>query len=120
VICWVHLEGRHGAQFSPRSGARAVPGTTVLSFHAMHPLRCRLSDSLWHALRPVIARTGESIEHIVHAALADRLQVEHSTLFQISSSGALVEGIYKGEVTVGALREHGDFGLGTFAELDGS
>ena len=85
----------------------------------MHMLRCRLSDSLWHALQARHRATGESIEHIVSAALADRLQVDHSTLFQISSSAAVVEGIYKGEVTVGALREHGDFGLGTFTELDG-
>jgi len=85
----------------------------------MHTLRCRLSDSLWHALQARHRATGESIEHIARAALADHLPLDHSTLFQISSSAALVEGIYKGEVTVGALREHGDFGLGTFAELDG-
>ena len=71
-------------------------GTPVLSFHAMHTLRCRLSDSLWHALQARHRATGESMEHIVRAALADRLQVDHSTLFQISSSAALVEGIYKG------------------------
>jgi len=85
----------------------------------MHTLRARLSASLWQALQARHRATGESIDHIVRAALADHLQVDHSTLFQISSSTALVEGIYKGEVTVGALREHGDFGLGTFAELDG-
>ena len=85
----------------------------------MHTVRCRLSDALWHALQARHRATGESLEHIIRAALADHLQVDHSTLFQISSSAALVEGIYKGEVTVGALREHGDFGLGTFAELDG-
>lgn len=85
----------------------------------MHTLRCRLSEALWHALQARRRTTGESIDHMVRAALADYLQVDHSTLFQISSSAALVEGIYKGEVTVGALREHGDFGLGTFAELDG-
>jgi acetolactate decarboxylase len=85
----------------------------------MHALQCRLSDSLWHALQARHRATGESIDHMVRAALAEYLQVDHSTLFQISSSAALVEGIYKGEVTVGALREHGDFGLGTFAGLDG-
>jgi acetolactate decarboxylase len=85
----------------------------------MHSLHCRLSNALWEALQARHRATGESIDHIVRAALADHLQVDHSTLFQISSSTALVEGIYKGEVTVGALRDHGDFGLGTFAELDG-
>jgi acetolactate decarboxylase len=85
----------------------------------MHTVRARLSPALWHALEARHRATGESIDHIVRAALADFLQVDHSTLFQISSSAALVEGIYRGEVTVGALREHGDFGLGTFAGLDG-
>lgn len=85
----------------------------------MHTLHSRLSASLWHALEARHRATGESVDHIVRAALADHLQVDHSTLFQVSSSTALVEGIYKGEVTVGALRAHGDFGLGTFAELDG-
>ena len=63
--------------------------------------------------------TGEPIDHIVRAALAEYLQLEHSTLFQVSTSTALVEGIYKGAVTIGQLRNHGDFGLGTFEGLDG-
>jgi acetolactate decarboxylase len=36
-----------------------------------------------------------------------------------SESTALVEGIYQGAVRVATLREHGDFGLGTFEGLDG-
>ena len=31
----------------------------------------------------------------------------------------MVEGIYEGPVRVGTMREHGDFGLGTFENLDG-
>jgi acetolactate decarboxylase len=41
------------------------------------------------------------------------------TLYQVSTSIALVEGVYEGVVRVGALREHGNLGLGTFAGLDG-
>jgi acetolactate decarboxylase len=41
------------------------------------------------------------------------------TLYQVSTATALVEGIYQGAVRVGALREHGDLGLGTFEGLDG-
>jgi acetolactate decarboxylase len=59
------------------------------------------------------------VDHLVRAALADYLQLEHGTLFQVSTAGALVEGLYRGEVTIAALREHGDFGLGTFDGLDG-
>jgi acetolactate decarboxylase len=42
-----------------------------------------------------------------------------STLYQISTSSALVEGVYSGSVCSSVLLEHGDFGLGTFEDLDG-
>jgi len=42
-----------------------------------------------------------------------------STLYQISTSTALVEGIYSGSIPSSVLLEHGDFGLGTFEGLDG-
>lgn len=59
------------------------------------------------------------LDHIVMAALADALQVDHATLFQISTTGALVQGVTGEAITVGELTRHGDFGLGTFAGLDG-
>lgn len=40
-------------------------------------------------------------------------------LFQTSTIGALMEGVYDGEVTYGELATHGNFGLGTFNALDG-
>ena len=40
-------------------------------------------------------------------------------LFQISTIGALLEGVYDGETTYGELKRHGDFGIGTFNGLDG-
>jgi acetolactate decarboxylase len=42
-----------------------------------------------------------------------------STLYQISTSSALVEGVYSGSVRSSVLLEHGDLGLGTFEDLDG-
>jgi acetolactate decarboxylase len=63
--------------------------------------------------------TGELVRHLVATALAELLDVEHQTIFQVSTVGALVEGVYEGAVRIGALREHGDFGLGTFEGLDG-
>jgi acetolactate decarboxylase len=83
------------------------------------PLSCRVSGSLWRAVQERCRTTGESVDHLVRAALAEYLQLDHGTLFQVSTAGALVEGLYKGEVTVAALRAHGDFGLGTFDGLDG-
>ncbi len=41
------------------------------------------------------------------------------SLFQASTIGALNVGVFEGELTIGALRRQGDFGLGTFDALDG-
>lgn len=40
-------------------------------------------------------------------------------VFQSSTIGALMEGVYDGEVTYAELAQRGDFGLGTFNALDG-
>ena len=85
----------------------------------MPHLHCTISSGLWQALQHHRATTGESLGHIVRTALADYLHVSHSTLFQVSTSAALVQGVYQGAVRVGTLREHGDHGLGTFEHLDG-
>jgi acetolactate decarboxylase len=86
---------------------------------AMKSIHLKLSGSLWHALEKRQRESGEPIPHILRSALAEYLGLDHATLFQVSTSGALVEGIYKGAVSIGHLREHGDFGLGTFEGLDG-
>jgi alpha-acetolactate decarboxylase len=44
---------------------------------------------------------------------------EMRALYQISTSAALVEGVYSGSIPSSVLLEHGDFGLGTFEGLDG-
>jgi acetolactate decarboxylase len=85
----------------------------------MPDLHCTISHGLWQALQRHHATTGEPLGHIVRTALAHYLQVSHSTLFQVSTSAALVRGVYQGAVRVGTLREHGDHGLGTFEQLDG-
>jgi acetolactate decarboxylase len=85
----------------------------------MPTLICEISETLMQALAARSARTGEPLAHIVMSSLADTLEIEHSTLFQVSTSTALVKGVYNGVVTVGELKQHGDFGLGTFDGLDG-
>lgn len=40
-------------------------------------------------------------------------------VFQTSTIGALLEGVYDGQTTFAELARHGDFGLGTFDALDG-
>jgi acetolactate decarboxylase len=84
-----------------------------------HELRCPVPDGVWAALDARARETGEPIAHLVSRALADTLDVEHHTVFQVSTVGALAEGVYQGAVRVATLREHGDFGLGTFDGLDG-
>jgi acetolactate decarboxylase len=85
----------------------------------MPQLVCEISQSLWNALETAARENGETIAHVVSRALADSLQIEHGTLFQVSTSGALVEGLFDGVVSVATLRQHGDFGLGTYVDLDG-
>ena len=51
-----------------------------------------------------------------HAMLAHR---HGSEVYQISTMGALLDGVYDGDVTIRELLRHGDFGLGTFNGLDG-
>jgi acetolactate decarboxylase len=63
--------------------------------------------------------SGGGVSSIVTAALARYLEKPIHTIFQVSTSGALVAGVYDSEVSVQTLLEHGDFGLGTFADLDG-
>jgi acetolactate decarboxylase len=49
------------------------------------------------------------------------LHAEHEphVIFQTSTIDALLDGAYDGDVTFGALREHGDLGLGTLEACDG-
>ncbi|MDX6616817.1 MAG: acetolactate decarboxylase [Solirubrobacterales bacterium] len=44
---------------------------------------------------------------------------EPHVLFQASTIGALLDGAYEGDVTIGELGEHGDLGLGTLNGIDG-
>src|ERR1700683_4888632 len=85
----------------------------------MPRLDITISAGLWSVLLDHTERTHEPLGHIVNKALAEYLQVSHHTMYQVSTATALVEGIYQGAVRVGALREHGDLGLGTFEDLDG-
>jgi acetolactate decarboxylase len=71
------------------------------------------------ALNKEIVRSGGDESAVVTAALAEYLGTSVHTLFQVSTSGALVAGVSAGAVSVKTILDHGDFGLGTFADLDG-
>jgi len=85
----------------------------------MPKLTIDLYQSLFDALQVHSHQSGEPVSHIVTRAVADALGLDHATLFQVSTTGALVQGVYRGAMTLGTLKEHGDFGLGTFDGLDG-
>src|SRR5437899_6584565 len=42
-----------------------------------------------------------------------------AALFQVSTLDALLQGVYGASMTLAELRQHGDFGLGTYEGLDG-
>jgi acetolactate decarboxylase len=52
----------------------------------------------------------------LHAMLVHR---HGSEVYQTSTMGALLDGVYDGDVTIRELLRHGNFGLGTFNGLDG-
>src|SRR4051794_10814140 len=82
-------------------------------------LETNIPASLKAALEVEVRRTSQTLSSVVAAALSQYLGVPVHTLFQVSTSGALVTGVYDREVSVRSILEHGDFGLGTFANLDG-
>jgi acetolactate decarboxylase len=67
-----------------------------------------MDDRLLHALH---------VRALHHAEL--RPEHEPHVLFQTSTIGALLDGAYEGDVTIGEVLEHGDLGLGTLNALDG-
>jgi len=85
----------------------------------MSDLHATIPPSLKARLDGEVLRTGRPLSSLVTSALATLLGTPIHTLFQVSTSGALVAGVYDGEVSVRSILEHGDFGLGTFAQLDG-
>jgi acetolactate decarboxylase len=85
----------------------------------MANLDVTIPASLKTVLEAEVGRTKGTATSVVTAALSQYLGVPVHTLFQVSISGALVAGVYDKEVSVQSILQHGDFGLGTFADLDG-
>jgi acetolactate decarboxylase len=86
---------------------------------AMPMLNCQIPQALMNTLEQRSKANGQSISLLVTHALSHCFGVPLNTLFQISTTGALVEGIYEKAVSTKVLLNYGDFGLGTFEHLDG-
>jgi acetolactate decarboxylase len=82
-------------------------------------LRIHLPPALTRQLGARRKQTGQSLSAIVIQALERLLGDEDQTVFQTSTVNALMEGASTGDMTMGELKTHGDFGLGTFEGLDG-
>lgn len=82
-------------------------------------IRVVVPDELAALLEQRASTQGRSVGHVARGILAEALDLEHHSLFQVSTSGALVEGVTDGCLTVGDLKRYGDTGLGTFDGLDG-
>jgi acetolactate decarboxylase len=85
----------------------------------MASLSCNVPASVLAAVERRAREGGVAASSVVSEALARYLATPLHTLFQISTSGSLVEGVYAQAVTCEKVLEHGNFGLGTFADLDG-
>jgi acetolactate decarboxylase len=85
----------------------------------MPTLTVAIPSSLNSAVRDTASQRGTSLDAIVSAALGEYLNSQHQRMYQISTSAALVGGADAGAVSARALLDHGDFGLGTFENLDG-
>src|SRR5580698_8644161 len=78
-----------------------------------------IPPSLNSAVEDGTRRRGTSLDSLVSAALGTYLNSHRHRMYQISTSTALVEGVNEGAVSSAYLLDQGDFGLGTFENLDG-
>jgi len=85
----------------------------------MANLAVKISSLLEAVARDLSTERKTSLDDLVSAALSEYLHSSPRRLYQISTSTALVEGVYAGSIPSSTLLENGDFGLGTFEGLDG-
>jgi acetolactate decarboxylase len=85
----------------------------------MANLAVKISSLLEAVVRDLSTERKTSLDDLVSAALSEYLHSSPRRLYQISTSTAVVEGVYGGSVPSSTLLENGDFGVGTFEGLDG-
>jgi acetolactate decarboxylase len=90
-----------------------------VSAHQKLIFRVHLPPALARKLGDRRKQTGQSLSEIITEAVSRLLGAEDETVFQTSTVNALMEGASTGDMTMGELKTHGDFGLGTFDGLDG-
>ena len=110
--------GRRGSLCCGRRGrcSHQDPGERCAS-HPRHQVaaRIRAGTTQMTAPGPVGSAAGV-FRRWANAMLAHRQAHE---VYQTSTMGALLDGVYHEDVTIQELLRHGNFGLGTFNRLDG-
>lgn len=84
----------------------------------MARIEVEISAAVWDELQRRRGG-GDDLSTIVDRTLAEAFELDGHTVYQVSTAGALAEGVFGGVMTLATLEEHGDFGLGTFDGLDG-
>src|ERR1700693_1304141 len=110
-------EGGHGLALIARNeGTR----TGCLDGEGQMPkLAVKISSLLEAVARDLSTERKTSLDDLVSAALSEYLHSSPRRMYQISTSTALVEGVYGGSVPSSTLLENGNFGVGTFEGLNG-
>jgi acetolactate decarboxylase len=92
-----------------------LPDETRMSFHASLP------EELEARLIEAVECTGISRAGLIELALKHFLKREGggSPVYLSAPVTALMKGIYNELTTIAEVKRHGDFGLGTFNQLDG-
>lgn len=78
-----------------------------------------ISATLYEALLKRHQGVSEELDQFIHNLIEKALCVEPHTLFQVSTSAALVQGVYQGTTPVSTIKTYGNFGLGTYDTLNG-
>lgn len=81
----------------------------------------QLHEELARRVETAGSRAGTAPEAIVELALKQYLNRESQSgvVYLSAPADAMMKGIYRERATIGEVKAHGDFGLGTFNDLDG-
>lgn len=79
----------------------------------------QITEELSHLLKKTATQAGLSESGLAESILYAGLRSRETRLYQISSTAALVQGVLQGTLSSARLLESGNFGVGTFENLDG-
>jgi acetolactate decarboxylase len=86
-----------------------------------HTYSVSLPMELAERLETIASRAGDSPDAIIEHALKRHLGAnsQGGVIYLSAPADAMMKGIYKENTRIGEVKLHGDFGVGTFNDLDG-